>query len=456
MRAYIDHNFYSQLNFKTMKKLLSLSNLLKTVVSVIAMSLFGCQVENLETSSESSIRHNSSELVLYSPSSSISITTEATSNFEYSIDEIEEIFYDLFPAYEQYANDITIDKIYSENYLPYMESLYLATCTADEVADWFAHTYEVPSVWMYLLNLPNSGGYALLNADKRVGSPLVIFQKGDSLNPHIFDDFSEITLPLSYYVANSSNQSWLYLDSLYRDFAYRTFGWPYPYYTIDFITSWYDDLTTMHEDPNAGGGGITYPCIYSKTNYKPNYCSSNGIYKWTDYFPYGEYEYLRTGTIPLSIIKAMAYKQYYGNIGHIQNVDLSTYYYLANPSEPYIVIFEMGSAELNSQYYPNYTTTDKYDALSYLNHNYMTTINQVSLLNNFVNHAFANEDVVIYEMKDLAHGEYEWNLINGIETITKSVNSGAWIKITDYYEIDNHSGGTSIRRLYNGTAITVH
>lgn len=369
------------------------------------------------------------------------------------MDEIEDLFYELFPAYEQYANGVTIDKIYSDNYLPYMESLYLATCTPDEAEKWLGMSFEVPSVWMYLINLPNSHGYALLNADKRVGSPLVIFQKGDSLNPHVFDYFSDITQPLIYYVTAFNNHYWLTLDTLYRDFAYRTFGWPFPYYTNDFVTSWHDDLTTMHVDPNSGGG-LGYNYVYSTSSYQPSYSSSNDIYKWTDHFPSGEYSYPRTGTIPLSIIKAMVYKEYYGNIGHVLNVDMSTYINSFNQIEPYLLIWEMGT-ELNSSYDSEYTTTDKYEALSYLNNIYTTSVNQINLFHDFVSSFLYNGDVVIYEKKDLAHGEYEWNVINGIVTVTKSCNPGSWVHITNYYEIDNHSGKISVRRLYNGTAISL-
>lgn len=438
-----------------MKKLFSFSNVLKTLSVLVATSSISCGVDREQVTNVEELQQQSKEQILYAPSSVITITSSANA-YLYSVEEIEDVFYDLYPSYEQYSNSLSIAKVYSENYLPYMEALYLSICTTEEAEEWFDSSFEVPEVWMYLINLPNSQGYALLNADKRTASPLVMFQKECWLNPEVVNDFSDLTEALCYYVTAGSNSIWLSLDTLYRDFAYRTFGWPFPYNTIDFITSWHDDMTSLHVDPNNGGGGNNYTVTYSKTAYVPYHCNSNGIYKWTDSIPGAEFGYPWTGTIPLAIIKTLAYKQFIGHIGDIQNVNMCLYINLMNPVEPYSLIWEMGHEVLNSSYYSDYTETDKDDAWDYVADNYYVLTNQSNIFNSFVNTALYNDDVVIYQIKDPYHNVYEWNIIDGITTITKTFSPGSEVKITYYYDVDNHSGHLSTKRIYKGELMEIH
>lgn len=430
-----------------------------TFLSLI-LFLVGCK-DNL---SSEDLKNNVSDSGIseqkwYAPTSAISISDNSAFNSMYTFDteEIENVLYELFPNFEQYSSSISITKIYSEAYLPYMESLYLTICNSAEREEWLATTYEVPMVWMYLINLPNSKGYLLLNADKRVACPLVLYKQNGYLNPEIFNDFGNITQPLCAYGNDGQTSGWMLLDTLYRNFAYETFGWPFPYYELDFITSWNNDMTSLHQDPNSGGGGSGYPTItYTSDTIIPNHVRENGIYKWTDYFPTGEYLYPRTGTIPLSVVKTMAYKRYVGEIGHFPYVDLSSYVFQANPVEPYQIIFEVGD-KLYSYYDDTYTTTDPTDAIGYLddiytigNSQYFPVVGNINL-----GSYLADDAVLIYDFADAVRSTHEWQMINGMRICTK-ISSAGYIQQTISYLMDGHTGDITTKRILNGNIIVVY
>lgn len=378
---------------------------------------------------------------------------EISNGFDYLLydeDDIKHIFFDMYPEYLTFSNEISITAINTEDVLPYFEGLYLATCTPSEASDWENAHYYMPTVCMYLINLPSSLGYALMNADKRTPYSLILFRKNMNLSPYAFGNMYDLSLKLLDYLWYGDLDDYLDMTDNERQLAKGLDLEPNPDWWSNWKIGTTDYLDEFAVDTDQMGGSDTSP----DTSYTiPNYITSNGIKNWTDNFPVNS-NYVKTGSVPLSIVKVMAYKQFQGTMPGCGLVDYSSFINLATPQEPYGDIEHLGDYLYTDYSYSQPKTPTTY-ALAYLESLYGNVdVSNYSLLGTYSSLSVAlaaqSTKVVILDLNG------EWYIMQGIKTCTYPNNYPSPLgTVTWYYIRDEHSGKPITRRIFTGKILVL-
>ena len=435
-----------------MKKNFSFRNVLIVVLTMSLLSLIGCSSQEPV---EKTVGHEQNDKPIFRvpiPAEVSSIVIdESFDTILYDADDIKHIFFDMFPEYITYHSEITITPILSEDVLPYFEGLYLATCTQSEAYTWENTHFLMPSICMYLVNLPSSLGYALINPDKRTPYSLILFRENMNLSPNAFSYMYDLSLQMLDYLWYGDLDDYLDMNENVRQLANGLDLEPNPDWWSNWkagVTNYLDEFAVDMNTCSGGGASPTVDII------APYYITSNGIKNWTDVFP-ANFSADKTGTLPLSIVKTMAYHQYVGPIPNYVNVDWSNYITLTSPARPDDAILAIG-IYLNSHYTNatpsilSHTKTRVDSALLYLGSIYGIYETNYSLLNTYSDLSDAldahSSKVVIYELQG------EWYIVQGIKTCTYPGTgpSNPMGVMTWYYKIDNHSGKPIYRRIYGG------
>lgn len=239
---------------------------------------------------------------IYSPSEILNITASGLSCIKP----------DIFDIIEQSE----LLEIPATDIIPFYEELINEYGTNAQISYLSSNYFIVPSTFLYIINFPG-GGYALFSPDKRLQNGLMFYSDNGHLSQESFL-YSNLYLPS---------------DSI---FPHTPDYWPYYLMLIDSLRH------HMFDEVDDGTNTFTITIksneLFQITNYILSYCTetsslplpdheanyhcniirqtyTDSILHWHQSEPFNSFCFPNlTGSIPLSIVKALTYLNYEGDI----------------------------------------------------------------------------------------------------------------------------------------------